>query len=141
MHVLVTGHKGYLGSVMVPHLLEAGHTVTGLDSDLYERCTYDRGGTQAAVPHIRKDVRDAVVALEYTAQEIAATAKRVETSQLALKLSKDRFFTGVGDNLELVAAQTGLADAQVSYVEALAKYADARIKLAIALGNINDFKF
>ncbi|WP_421926468.1 NAD-dependent epimerase/dehydratase family protein [Neoaquamicrobium sediminum] len=60
MRVLVTGHKGYLGSVMVPHLLEAEHTVTGLDSDLYERCTYDRGGTQAAVPHIRKDVRDAV---------------------------------------------------------------------------------
>lgn len=58
MRVLVTGHKGYLGSVMVPHLLEAGHAVTGIDSDLYERCTYERGGTQASVPHISKDVRD-----------------------------------------------------------------------------------
>ena len=39
-------------------LLEAGHEVTGLDSDLYERCTFAAGGTIARVPSIRKDVRD-----------------------------------------------------------------------------------
>ena len=37
--VLVTGHRGYVGSVMVPMLLAAGHEVMGFDSDLYERCT------------------------------------------------------------------------------------------------------
>lgn len=58
MKVLVTGHRGYLGSVMVPLLLEAGHTVTGYDSELYERCTYDQGGVMVIVPSIRKDVRD-----------------------------------------------------------------------------------
>jgi nucleoside-diphosphate-sugar epimerase len=58
MKVLVTGHKGYLGSVMVPMLLNAGHQVTGYDCDLYERCTYDRGGAQILVPSLRKDVRD-----------------------------------------------------------------------------------
>lgn len=35
MRVLVTGHQGYLGTVMVPALVEAGHTVTGLDSGLF----------------------------------------------------------------------------------------------------------
>jgi nucleoside-diphosphate-sugar epimerase len=39
MKVLVTGHKGYIGSVLVPMLLERGHEVSGLDSDLFAGCT------------------------------------------------------------------------------------------------------
>lgn len=62
MKVLVTGHRGYVGSVMVPMLLEAGHAVTGYDSDLYERCTYEAGGRTVEVPSIRKDIRDAAPA-------------------------------------------------------------------------------
>jgi nucleoside-diphosphate-sugar epimerase len=58
MKVLVTGHLGYIGTVMVPLLLKAGHDVVGCDSDLYERCTYTAGGTIADVPHLRKDVRE-----------------------------------------------------------------------------------
>ena len=58
MKILVTGHLGYIGTVMVPILVAAGHTVVGCDSDLYERCTYKVGGTIAAVPTIRKDIRD-----------------------------------------------------------------------------------
>jgi nucleoside-diphosphate-sugar epimerase len=59
MRVLVTGHLGYIGTVMVPLLLKTGHQVIGFDSDLYENCTFASGGSLAAVPHIRKDVRDA----------------------------------------------------------------------------------
>ena len=59
MRVLVTGHLGYIGTVMVPMLLKSGHEVVGLDSDLYEHCTFAAGGVIAAVPHIKKDVRDA----------------------------------------------------------------------------------
>ncbi len=59
MRVVVTGHLGYVGTVMVPMLQEAGHQVSGFDSDLYERCTFDAGGRIAEVPWIRKDVRDA----------------------------------------------------------------------------------
>ena len=58
MKVLVTGHKGYIGSVMVPMLLEAGHEVVGLDCDLYERCAYSPGGGTAQIPAMKKDVRD-----------------------------------------------------------------------------------
>jgi nucleoside-diphosphate-sugar epimerase len=55
---MVTGHQGYIGTVMVPMLLKSGHDVVGLDSNLYERCTFDAGGTIANVPQIRKDIRD-----------------------------------------------------------------------------------
>ncbi len=61
MRVLVTGHRGYIGTVMVPMLLQAGHDVTGYDSDLYERCSLPIGGSIAAVPSLRKDVRDATL--------------------------------------------------------------------------------
>jgi nucleoside-diphosphate-sugar epimerase len=58
MRVLVTGHLGYIGTVMVPMLLKAGHEVTGYDSDLYRMCTYEQGGAIVQVPAITKDLRD-----------------------------------------------------------------------------------
>jgi nucleoside-diphosphate-sugar epimerase len=44
---------------MVPMLLRSRHDVIGLDSNLYENCTFEAGGI-AAVPSIRKDIRDLV---------------------------------------------------------------------------------
>jgi nucleoside-diphosphate-sugar epimerase len=58
MRVLVTGHLGYIGTILTPMLVNAGHNVTGLDSDLYSRCTYIAGGEIREVATIRKDVRD-----------------------------------------------------------------------------------
>jgi nucleoside-diphosphate-sugar epimerase len=58
MRVLLTGHNGYIGTVMTPMLLAAGHEVVGYDSDLYRRCTYAPGGSIASVPTLEKDTRD-----------------------------------------------------------------------------------
>ncbi len=58
MKVLVTGHLGYIGTIITPMLLAAGHEVVGLDSDLYRRCTFCDG--IKAVPSITKDLRDLV---------------------------------------------------------------------------------
>lgn len=56
MRVLVTGHHGYIGSVMVPTLQQAGHEVVGLDSDLFADCLH--GPEPAPVPSLRVDLRD-----------------------------------------------------------------------------------
>lgn len=58
IRILVTGHLGYIGTVLVPVLQKSGHYVVGCDSDLYERCTYEAGGQIAEVPSLAKDVRD-----------------------------------------------------------------------------------
>ena len=56
MKVLVTGHRGYIGSVLIPLLLEHDHEVTGLDSDLFRACTFE--GELATIPEMIGDVRD-----------------------------------------------------------------------------------
>lgn len=56
MKVLVTGHRGYIGTVLTPLLKNAEHDVTGLDSDLYQFCTFGEGIPE--VPTIHKDIRD-----------------------------------------------------------------------------------
>jgi nucleoside-diphosphate-sugar epimerase len=59
MRVLVTGSRGYIGSVMVPLLLAEGHQVIGMDTDFYETCTF--GEWKDPIKTIRKDVREASV--------------------------------------------------------------------------------
>src|SRR5437764_15380893 len=56
MKILITGHNGYIGSVMTPHLAAAGHAVTGLDTGYFSECTLVPGGGDVAA--IRKDLRD-----------------------------------------------------------------------------------
>jgi nucleoside-diphosphate-sugar epimerase len=56
MRVLVRGSQGYIGSIPAPTLIDAGHEVVGLDSDLYRECTY--GEAMPEVRLIRKDIRD-----------------------------------------------------------------------------------
>ncbi len=60
MRVLVTGHRGYIGTVLTPMLEAAGHQVVGLDIDLYEHCTF-APGEMPKVTTILKDIRDVEV--------------------------------------------------------------------------------
>jgi nucleoside-diphosphate-sugar epimerase len=60
MRVLVTGHNGYIGSVLVPMLVRAGHEVTGLDNYLYGDCTF--GDDVLDPPSLRMDIRDVEIA-------------------------------------------------------------------------------
>jgi nucleoside-diphosphate-sugar epimerase len=56
MKILLTGHKGFIGSVAGPILISAGHAVVGLDTDLYAGCEF--GEAAPEIPEVRKDIRD-----------------------------------------------------------------------------------
>jgi nucleoside-diphosphate-sugar epimerase len=59
MRVCVTGDGGYIGAVLVPLLVRAGHEVEGLDAGWYDGC--DFGPAPAGVPERRIDIRDVQV--------------------------------------------------------------------------------
>jgi nucleoside-diphosphate-sugar epimerase len=58
LKVLVAGDRGYIGAVLVPVLLSAGHKVGGLDLDLYEGCDLGRP-PERLDPCGPRDIRDA----------------------------------------------------------------------------------
>ena len=50
--VLITGHNGYIGSVMGPVLVEAGYEVVGVDTGYFGPCTLVPDNVE--IPSIRK---------------------------------------------------------------------------------------
>ncbi|MEV0293566.1 SDR family oxidoreductase [Nocardia sp. NPDC050710] len=59
MRVLVTGHQGYLGTVMVPVLRANGHQVVGLDIGYFADCVL--GSFPGDPPGVVVDLRDVTV--------------------------------------------------------------------------------
>jgi len=58
MKILLTGHLGYIGSVMGPMLERAGHSVMGVDAAYFAHCTFE---DPTLVPGIQADVREPLV--------------------------------------------------------------------------------
>ncbi len=56
MRVLVTGHDGYIGTVLVPLFEAAGHEVVGLDSYLFHECIFGQNGRLGTALDL--DIRD-----------------------------------------------------------------------------------
>jgi nucleoside-diphosphate-sugar epimerase len=54
--VLMTGHNGYIGSVMAPLFVEAGHEVVGLDTEYFGTCSLV--DDPVSIPAVHKDIRD-----------------------------------------------------------------------------------
>ena len=57
MRVLVTGHRGYIGSVLVDQLKASEHEVVGVDTELYEDCTFG-GRDERGIATINRDIRE-----------------------------------------------------------------------------------
>src|SRR6266446_3824346 len=57
MRVLVTGHRGYIGSPLVDRLNAASHEVVGVDMELYEDCTFG-GNKDNRIPTLNRDIRE-----------------------------------------------------------------------------------
>jgi nucleoside-diphosphate-sugar epimerase len=58
MRILVTGHNGYVGTIMVPMLVKAGHEVVGYDTNLYQAATFGDDIHKVDIVEVDKDIRD-----------------------------------------------------------------------------------
>jgi len=56
MKILVTGNQGYIGTVLVPILLQKGYEVTGYDIGYYKDCLLKEDPSR--ITQITKDIRD-----------------------------------------------------------------------------------
>ena len=83
---------------------------------------------------IDQEVRDAFLDLQATAQEVSVEKNAVQLATETLQQSRDRFASGVTDNIEVVQAQQSLADANDAYIASLYLYNVAKISLARATG-------
>jgi outer membrane protein TolC len=84
---------------------------------------------------IDQEVRNAFLDLQDTAQEVSVEKNAVQLATETLKQSRDRFASGVTDNIEVVQAQEALADANDTYIDSLYRYNLAKISMARALGS------
>jgi outer membrane protein TolC len=83
---------------------------------------------------IDQEVRDAYLDLQATAQEVSVEKSTVTLATETLRQSRDRFSSGVTDNIEVVQAQDALATANDAYIASLYSYNLAKISLARAIG-------
>jgi outer membrane protein TolC len=83
---------------------------------------------------IDQEVRDAYLDLDAAAQEVSVGQSAVTLATQTLEQSRDRFISGVTDNIEVVQAQDALAIATDTYVASLYSHNLAKISLARAIG-------
>src|SRR5271155_5647222 len=83
---------------------------------------------------IDQEVRDAYLDLEAAAQEVAVEKSAVTLAAQTLEQSRDRFASGVTDNIEVVQAQDALAIANDAYIASVYSHNVAKISLARATG-------
>ena len=83
---------------------------------------------------IDQEVRDAYLDLQADAQEVSVEKSAVALATETLKQSRDRFSSGVTDNIEVVQAEDALAIANDAYIASLYSHNLAKISLARATG-------
>lgn len=83
---------------------------------------------------IEQDVRASLLTLESTADQVTVAQQGQDLAERELKLTQDRFRSGVTNNIEVTTAQDELARAQGNYILAVSSYVDAKFALARAAG-------
>lgn len=83
---------------------------------------------------VELEVRQAWLALEQAAGEMAAAGKAVEQGREAARIAVVRYEAGVGTSLEVLSAQASLAQAELSLASARFNQSLARIQLMLATG-------
>jgi len=114
----------------------------GVQADIQESASRKRQQEIASNDterNVEEDVFLAFRRFDIEGEAVVTAEKALSLAQQQLGLSKNRFSTGVSNNIELLTAQAELADARQAYISTLARYHMARVNLYASLGQTNLF--
>src|SRR6185437_9622657 len=89
---------------------------------------------------IDQEVRDAFLDVASSRDRVSVEKHATELATETLQQARDRFASGVTDNIEVVQAQEALASAQESYIASLYSFNVSKLNLAQAIGD-SEFGF
>lgn len=89
---------------------------------------------------IDQEVRDAFLDVASSSDRVSVEKNATDLATETLQQARDRFASGVTDNIEVVQAQEALASAQESYIASLYSFNVSKLNLAHAIGD-SEFGF
>lgn len=134
-----TARTGSIGARLDLPIFSGGDTKGRivLESALQQEAQERYADTAA---QLEEDVRLSLETLTAEITETTTADQAVALAQKELQFAKDRFSAGVGDNIQVLNAQTALERSLDDQVNAFARYDIARVNLAAALGHVQEFK-
>lgn len=95
-----------------------------------------QAGLDELMEGVMLQVEQNYLSLKEAQERIDASKKLVTQAKENLKLAEGRYNSGVGSPIEITDAQVTLANAQITYIQALADYNSSLIRLRQAMGVI-----
>jgi outer membrane protein TolC len=83
---------------------------------------------------LASEVRDALIGLDAQDEQLTVARERLRLAELELNQARERFKSGIGTNLDVITAQQGLSDARSGELNVRSTAANARVRLARAVG-------
>lgn len=134
-----TARTGSIGGLLQLPILSGGDTHGRVvEASAKEKEAQDRYDDMQA--QVEEDVRLSLQILAAAIDEVRVSNQAVDLAQKELTMARDRYAAGVGDNIQLLSAQTSLDRALDGQVDTFAHFDTARVNLATALGHMQDFK-
>ena len=126
------------GTIMIPIFKEAQYrgeaqvAQSQLDQQRFQQSDLDA--------QIEADVRDALLDIASSQQQVEVAHSNVQLSAEVLSEAQDRYKAGVSDNLAVSDAQQTVAQADSQYVNSLYQHNVAKLNLARAMGVAQNYK-
>lgn len=131
-----TGHDWYIGvQVQIP--LFEGFVRTYQVRQAYAQVEVQQDTLDEAQQQVGLDVWKSYQALQTGAHNLDNTSALLDIAKQSFDAAKHRYAAGVGNILELLNAQSSLADANQQRVQALSDWRTARLQLAAKMGRLS----
>jgi outer membrane protein len=133
-----TDDAWFLGGATVTVPIFTGGNIKGQVEQAKTQLKEQRENTKELESEIELDVRTAAISLNAAVDQVLSAKQGVQSADITLKLTRDRYTEGIITNVEVVDAQDTLARAQDNEIRALYNYNLAKANLAKAVGKIEE---